>query len=139
MIAQTQDDCVVLKLYPSHLHLLLKPCTADVTFQHLSLSLSLLFSMFVWLPRKSRKLKPKFKIEKDKPTNHLWAYGHSLLTHHHKNQSPPLLLHQQLCPLRSSSLSASPYGSNPSPSSLNPSSNLLTSSTHGWPRQPQHH
>ena len=35
------DDCVVLQSYPPHLHLLLKPRTADVTSQQVSLSLSL--------------------------------------------------------------------------------------------------
>ena len=32
------DDCVVLKSYPPHLHLLLKPRIADVTSQQVSLS-----------------------------------------------------------------------------------------------------
>ena len=37
------DDCVVLQSYPPHLHLLLKPRTADVTSQQVSLSLSTIF------------------------------------------------------------------------------------------------
>ena len=32
------DDCVVLKSYPPHLHLLLKPRTTDVTSHQVSLS-----------------------------------------------------------------------------------------------------
>ena len=58
------DDCVVLKSYTPHLHLLLKPRTADVTSQQVSLSL--LFSISVWLPRKQWKVKPKPRKDKRK-------------------------------------------------------------------------
>ena len=40
------DDCVVLQSYPPHLHLLLKPRTADVTSQQVSLSLYYFLSLF---------------------------------------------------------------------------------------------
>ena len=60
------DDCMVLQSYPPHVHLLLKPHTADVTSQQVSFSLSLLFSIFVWLPRKRWKVKPKPRKDKRK-------------------------------------------------------------------------
>ena len=87
-----------------------------------SLALSLLFSMFVWLLRKSGKLKPKSKKEKDKPTNHLWAYG--LLTldpppQNSKRTSPPT---PTTPPTRFTLSERSPYGLNPSLFGLNPSS-----------------
>ena len=44
-----KDDCVVLQSYPPHLHLLLKPRTADVTSQQVSLSLSLSLYYFLYL------------------------------------------------------------------------------------------
>lgn len=38
------DDCIVLNRFPPHLHLHIKPRTADVHFQQVPLFLSLLFS-----------------------------------------------------------------------------------------------
>ena len=49
------DDCVILQSYPLHLHLHIKPRTADVTSQQVSLSFFSL-SISVWLPRKRGKL-----------------------------------------------------------------------------------
>ena len=57
VLAVYGDDCVVLQSYPPHLHLLLKPRTADVP-PNRSLSLSTIF-ISVWLPRKRWKVKPK--------------------------------------------------------------------------------
>jgi hypothetical protein len=42
------DDCVILQSYPPHLHLHIKPRTADVTSQQVSLSPSLFLFLFLF-------------------------------------------------------------------------------------------
>ncbi len=42
------DDCVILQSYPPHLHLHIKPRTADVTSQQVSLAPSLFLFLFLF-------------------------------------------------------------------------------------------
>jgi hypothetical protein len=51
------DDCVVIDSYPPHLHVHIKPRTADVTSQQVPLIFYFLDS--VWLPRKRGTVKKR--------------------------------------------------------------------------------
>ena len=54
-----RNDCVVLQSYPPHLHLLLKPCAADITSQQVSLSTIFYFCLVA-----QRMMESKTKTQK---------------------------------------------------------------------------